>query len=70
MKNNSKWGTWIEVGKRNEVSEKRGQEARKYTTREHIRIVELIHICRKGIPISSGVCDGNASRRGFMCVKL
>uniref|UniRef100_M1DPT3 Uncharacterized protein n=1 Tax=Solanum tuberosum TaxID=4113 RepID=M1DPT3_SOLTU len=30
-----------------EVAEKKGQEAREYTTREHIRVAELIRVCRK-----------------------
>uniref|UniRef100_M1DA43 Uncharacterized protein n=1 Tax=Solanum tuberosum TaxID=4113 RepID=M1DA43_SOLTU len=46
-----------------EVTEKKGQEAGEYTTREHLGVAELIRVCRKGITLNSGVRDGSASRR-------
>jgi len=44
------------------VAEKKGQEAGEYPTREHLRVAELISVCRKRIPLNSGLCDG--ARRG------
>ena len=35
--------------------QKKGQKAREYTTREHLRVAELIRACRRGIPLNSGV---------------
>ncbi|KAG5620144.1 hypothetical protein H5410_005362 [Solanum commersonii] len=50
-----------------EVSKKKGQEVGEYTTREHLHVTEPKCICRNGIPLNSGVRDGSASRRGFIC---
>ncbi|KAH0669227.1 hypothetical protein KY285_023387 [Solanum tuberosum] len=57
---------------KDEVVEKKGREAGECTMRErtHLRVAELIHVCRKGTPLNSGVCDGSASRRGFTRVQL
>ncbi|KAG5570514.1 hypothetical protein H5410_060280 [Solanum commersonii] len=52
------------------VVEKKGQEAGEYTTREHLRVAELIRICKKGIPLNSGVHDGSASQRGCICAQI
>ncbi|KAG5632702.1 hypothetical protein H5410_004419 [Solanum commersonii] len=43
-----------------EVAENKGQEAREYTMRGHLHVAELIRVCRKGIPLNSGVRDGSA----------
>ncbi|KAG5620254.1 hypothetical protein H5410_005472 [Solanum commersonii] len=53
-----------------EVAEKKGQEAGEYTPMKHLRVADLKHVCRKGIPLNSGVCNGRASWRGFMCVQI
>ncbi|KAG5577146.1 hypothetical protein H5410_057280, partial [Solanum commersonii] len=53
-----------------EVAKKKGQEAREYTTREHLRIAELIRGCKKGIPLNSGVRNESASRRDFICITM
>ncbi|KAG5605046.1 hypothetical protein H5410_026538 [Solanum commersonii] len=57
-----------EVGERRSKNE--GREAGECTTREHLRVAELIRVCRKGTPLNSGVHDGSASRRGFTRVQL
>lgn len=52
-----------------EVVKKTYQEYGKCTTREHLRVAELILPCKKRISLNTKICIGNASRSHSICVQ-